>query len=59
MSKERFIMSKVKFGIMRVAYLEKEDCYDIYDDYGGTTISISELKKLLKLVKKTHQELLK
>ena len=43
---------------LKVAYDEKSDTYEIFDDYGGTCLSIREMKKLLKLVEKTHPDML-
>lgn len=45
--------------MQNVAYYKKEGCFEVYDEYGGTTISIPEMKELIKLVKKHHPELLK
>lgn len=42
----------------KIGYDKFSDTYEIYDDYGGSTISIREMKKLLKCVKETHPELL-
>ena len=42
----------------KVCFNKITDDYEIYDDYGGSSITIREIKKLLKLVKKTHPELI-
>ena len=41
-----------------VHYCKETDDYDIGDYYGETTIDIPTVKKLLRLIKKTHPELL-
>ena len=41
-----------------VAYCKETDDYDIDDYYGGSSIDIPTVKKLLRLIKKTHPELL-
>ena len=41
-----------------VFYHKETDDYDISDYYGETTIDIPTVKKLLRLIKKTHPELL-
>jgi hypothetical protein len=41
-----------------VSYCKENDEYEIDDYYGGYVIDIPVLKKLLKLVEKTHPELL-
>ena len=41
-----------------VAYEKISDTYEIDDDFGGTSLDIPIVKTLLKLIKKTHPELL-
>ena len=41
-----------------VSYCKETDDYDFDDYYGGMSIDIPTVKKLLRLIKKTHPELL-
>jgi len=43
---------------VNVAYSKECDEYEIEDDYGGSNLDIPTVKKLLKLIKRTHPELL-
>jgi hypothetical protein len=41
-----------------VSYDKKTDTYEIWDDEGGCCINLREAKKLVKIFRDTHPELL-
>jgi hypothetical protein len=41
-----------------VSYCKETDDYEFDDYYGGMSVDIPTVKKLLRLIKKTHPELL-
>jgi hypothetical protein len=41
-----------------VSYCKETDDYEVGDYYGETMLDIPTVKKLLRLIKKTHPELL-
>jgi hypothetical protein len=43
--------------MQQFSYCKETDDYDIWDDYGGSSITLRETKKFLRLIKKTHPEL--
>ena len=43
----------------KIAYDKKTGTYEISDSYGGSSLNLREVKKLIECVKKTHPELLK
>jgi hypothetical protein len=44
--------------MQQVAYCKQTDDYEIYDEYGGSSLDLKEAKKLIELIRKTHPELL-
>jgi hypothetical protein len=48
----------MKEHLQNVSYDKRTDMYEVYDCYGGTSLVPKEVTLLLKLVQKTHPELL-
>jgi hypothetical protein len=44
--------------MQNISYYKEADAYEVSDNYGGTTISVEEMKVLIRVVRKTHPELL-
>jgi hypothetical protein len=41
-----------------ISYDNASKCYEICDEFGGCYMDLREIKKLLKLIKKTHPNLI-
>jgi len=42
----------------QIGFDKDSDDYEVFDDYGGSTLDIPTIKRLLRCIKKTHPELL-